>query len=364
VADSSRAGDRNSDWLAGLLLSIPLPVPVNPIYPFAFTAFGLALLRMRIPAWRLLAFVLLALVGLASSLGSPFVGVLALPRALLSTIFFAFFLFGFGIESRERFARGYVIGVRALAVAILGVFAVTGVWRKGVLLFLVADNRLWGSAIFPAWPNYLAFGLGMGLLLDVVLFRSWRWGVVVAAAAIATTSRTGMLAVALAAGLVGVGLLKNPRWRLPLIALVTIALAALWVVILPQVRLFMESDLVQQRLFRTSDREVIYNFGWNLVARHPVMGVGHVLLEDVFGAPKETFHSAYFDVLVRHGLLGFGLWLALLWPSRGTLSSWSWVTVLGFVLVASAFNTITRHPHYAMLYAGLFLRRPASGPSP
>ena len=346
------------DLFLGLLLALPLPVPVNPIFPLAFLAFAIAAFRMRIDGVRLLVLVALIAVCLASSLFSPYASIISLSRAIVSTLFFVFFLFGAGIEDRTAFARGYIYGVRVIACVILVLFVATGAWRAGPQLFLSASLRAWGGAYLPAWPNYLAFGLGVGLLLGLVVARSWLWSTIVAVAAIATTSRTGLLAVLLAIGWLVIQGLSRPRWRVVLLT-AGVGLAVLSAAIV--VRLAKEvavSDVVQQRLLRTNDREGIYELGLGIFEAHPVLGVGHVLFEDISGAVDMTFHSSYFDVLIRHGVLGLLLWFAVLWPTRGSFPRWEWWLLFAYFLIANGFNTLLRHPHYALLYAGLYLVRP------
>ena len=65
-------------------------------------------------------------------------------------------------------------------------------------------------------------------------------------------------------------------------------------------------------------------------------------------------------MLVREGLLGFGVWLFLLWPRGAWQRGQRLWAFLAFFSIAALFNDIFRNPHSILLYAVLFLGRPES----
>ncbi len=350
------AGDlARRDFLVGLLVGLPVAVPAPPFYWMAIGAFLLVVPTLAVPRRVWLAVALLTGLSLVSVLASPFLPRLGGFRSLYASIFFTLFLFGYGLRRPVAFFHGFLLASTALAVAVIAAFVATGQLRAGLSVFLVSTARLWGAGLFPDWPNYLAFSLGAAALLHLVVLRSWRWAGVCAAGAVLTTSRTGMLAALLvvAMGVVHLARRRRGRWVLAAAAVVMLALG--WSARHHLLAQASNLQAVQSRVLRADDRLELYRFTWGLFQQHPWVGVGPIVLDDEsLGAPRNSFHSAYLEVLVRQGVLGFLVWLALMLPCgllRRAVRPW-W-PLLGYFLVSSAANTLFKQPHIFMLYSAI-----------
>jgi len=350
------AGDlARRDYVVGLLAGLPVAVPAPPFYLLAIAAFLLVIPTLAVPrrVWLLVA--LLVGLSLVSVVASPFLPRLGGFRSLYASLFFGLFLFGYGLRRPTAFFRGFLVASTALAVAVIVAFVVTGQLRAGLGVFVISTARLWGAGLFPDWPNYLAFSLGAAALLQVAVRDSWPWAGVCALGAVLTTSRTGMLA-ALVLGVLGVArLARRPRGRWLLAGALALLLAF---GVGARHRIATQAanlQAVQSRILRSDDRLELYTFTWGLFRRHPWVGVGPIVLDDAsLGAPRNSFHSAYLEVLVRQGVLGFAVWLALVLP-LGLLRrpARPWWPLIGYFLVSSAANTLFKQPHIFMLYSAV-----------
>lgn len=189
-------------------------------------------------------------------------------------------------------------------------------------------NRLGGSV---QNPNYLAAGLlsaavlAAGLIpLASRLFWKWALGLalaVIAVGLLATGSRGGLIAVGVATA-AGIVLMKEQRLRLGGLVTAGLVVGGFWFAT--------ASDSVVERVweFETgSGRVDLWSVAWRMGADHPVRGVGwdnfraespdYVIrpgqLENVnlvVETPKEV-HNAYLSFFAETGLVGLGLWVAV-----------------------------------------------------
>lgn len=342
------------DWWAGFILAFPVAYPDVPFYWLAFLSFGLIVPRIRVGGTLVLAVLGLIALGLLSSAMSPYAPIISTFRALYSVVFYVFLFYGYGIAMPGKFFRGLLTGVTSLAGAVVVLFVLTGQYRHGIGLFIYPALRDWAIHWLPDWPNYLAFLLGLaGILLTVRERHRWPAALCLSAA-ILTTSRTGMLAVA-ACGAVEAWRMVHTRagrW------IVGAACVAGVLLVGPRVyriaRTAAESPIVQQRLIRSDDRTALYRFSLGLVAKSPVFGIGAVLLDSSVGAPIASFHNGYLEQLVRGGGVGFLLWLVVMFPIRiwRRSSRASWLPI-GYFAVAALFNTIYKDPHLFLIYSVL-----------
>jgi putative inorganic carbon (hco3(-)) transporter len=146
-----------------------------------------------------------------------------------------------------------------------------------------------------------------------------------------TLSRGGLvaLAVALVAAVIFGG-----RWRMPALALLVViatgAIAYLTVIATPDQRAH-----VTEVRSGGSGREDIWTVGWRMVEAYPVTGVGagnfpvasvHYLLkpgtiqrsEYIVDHPKVA-HNTYLGILAELGIVGFGIFMSIIWFSLGCL---------------------------------------------
>lgn len=355
--DACRPGQiANADtrfaWCVGFLLGLPVAVPAPPLYVIAFACFLVALLRwrpgpLRAGVVRELGLMTLIVLALFSNVAGLIRNDIDAMRIITTSFFFLLFLFPDCVADKRALLLGFCRAMLVWAALVVVMAVYQRIWEYGLLLFSVPDFRLWGASIFPDWPNYMAFMLSLAFLLNITVFRRpWRGGLLLVAA-ILTTSRTPLIALALF--LTASLLLRGARLRsgMPLIGvLASGALLAL-----------LQVDDVEanflDRLLIFDDRDDIYSFALSLIQQSPLVGHGSILLDESIGfTGHPSFHNSYLDIAVRHGLPALGIFLLLLLPPRGSwrIGGLRFGVVLVFVLVGSIFQNFLKHPHILMLY--------------
>ena len=345
---------RDLDWWAGFLLGFPVAWPGVPYYWLAFLSFALVLPRIRVRATLAFGVCLLMLTGMVSSFLSPYAPLIGVFRAFYTVGFYLFLFYGYGIQRPKVFFRGLLSAVTCLAIGVVGLFVVTGQFRHGVDLFIFSDLRDWGRPWLPDWPNYLAFLLGLAGILLTVRERHRAAATLCILAAIATTSRTGMLAAVVCGGIWAWRMMRSRAGRWTLATAAVLVVAGVGPKAYRLISAAAESPLVRQRLLRSDDRADLYRFSLGLVAKNPTLGVGAVLLDERIGAPVASFHNGYLEQLIRGGLVGFLVWLALMFPPRLWRASSRpvWIPI-GYFAVCALFNTIYKDAHLFLIYSVL-----------
>ncbi|MES2480847.1 MAG: O-antigen ligase family protein [Pseudomonadota bacterium] len=343
--------------LAGVLLGLPVSYPDVPYYWAAFAVMLIALFTT--PFGRLnrspgLVLCVLALCGVAtlSNLLSPYAYVREPARFLTSSVFYLFFLAGLLAWDRAReLMAGLAAAILLQALAVLAMSVVGFRWSAGVLNWTVPELRLWGSPWFPDWPNFYAILLSTGFLLFLLHYRRWLPASVCMAAGILTTSRSVYLALAI--GLAWLALSGRGRSGV----LRAVGVAALTVLVATGlVRVLAGSSGLDEFVLRMgllSDRQEIWASSLALFTHNPWLGVGGVMLDESVGhAGYASFHNSFAEVLVRHGVIGFGLYLALLFIHAARVRpGHAGCAILLFYLLTALFQNTLRHPHFFMMFS-------------
>ncbi len=343
--------------LAGVLLGLPVSYPDVPYYWAAFAVMVIALFTT--PLDRLnrspgLALCVLALCGVAtlSNLLSPYAYVREPARFLTSSVFYLFFMVGLLAWDRAReLMAGLAAAILLQALAVLALSVVKFRWSVGVLNWTVPELRLWGSPWFPDWPNFYAILLSTGFLLFLLHYRRWLPAGICMAAGILTTSRSVYLALAIGIAwlaLSGRGL-RGVLRAVGVAAITVLAAMAL-------VRVLAGADGLGELIERMSvlsDREEIWASSLRLFTHNPWLGLGGVTLDESVGhTGHASFHNSFAEVLVRHGVIGFALYLALLsiYATR-VRAGHAGCAVLLFYLLTALFQNTLRHPHFFMMFS-------------
>ncbi|MCI8210385.1 hypothetical protein AUC61_12635 [Pseudomonas sp. S25] len=269
-----------------------------------------------------------------------------------SILFYGFFVFGSLVPDLQRFFKGLFAGICVVATLVMLVFFIERPYQVGLIMFSVADYRLWGANYFPDWPNYLAFMLGLGFLLGIFVERRFVLAAVCLIAAFMTTSRTPLFAL----GFALIFILFKMGWRARIISF----LAGLVFLIISAVVLLPTADMGAEffvRLFLFSDRAEVYSSAWRLFEVSPYLGSGAVLLDERVGNHgAASFHNTYLDILVRQGFLGLIIFLALVFPNiRRARPEHVWMmgAIIMYFLVPSMFQNFLKHPHFVMIYSAI-----------
>lgn len=357
VQPAEAAGRHKGYVLLGILLALPVAYPAVPFYWLAFLAFGVALLvtpldRFNQAPMMVLGVLALCLVAVISNLLSPYPYVREADRFVITSSFYLFFLFGLLAWDREReVMAGLCIGILAQAVAVLLMAVVAFRWSSGLLNWSLPELRLWGQPWFPDWPNFYAILLSTGFLAFLLHYRRPLPAAICFLAAVLTTSRSVL--VALAIGLAWLAFFGPSRQRYLRLAMIALGVAAagatLAMVLAGSDRL---TDFLE-RMSLLSDREEIWRSSVELFVENPWFGIGGVMLDESVGhAGHASFHNSYAEVLVRHGAIGFILYLGLLLAHvRRARPGHAGTAILLFLLVSAVFQNTLRHPHLFMIFS-------------
>jgi len=354
---------RHIAWVSGFLIGIPVSYPGPPYYWLALGCFTFAVLKswskLVAPeeAGRGTVVLALVLVALVSNVVNGLHGQeIELQRVLGTSLFFVLFLYGALLRSPMDFLRGFSVAMAVFAALVLGAALVLRIDEYGLLLFSVPDFRLWGNPYFPDWPNYLAFLLSVGFLLNTLLFRHPVFALIMLGAALLTTSRTPLLAVALSI----IPALFNSKVLVKVASLSVVLLSALFLIDLASS--YMGDSELWSRLLIFEDRQEIFEYGLPLILDAPLLGHGSVLFDESIGFQGQaSFHNTYLDVALRHGLVSLCLFLVLASPRLRDIRKGGapYASLVLFFLLGSFFQNFLKHPHIVLLYVVLLRAAPS-----
>ena len=333
-------------WVGGLLLAFPMAYPAIPYYVLSFIVFISMLLYFPSikDLSRIYTIVLAIAIAILSNIVSPRNGQLDLFRSLYTSFYFAFFVFGILVPRKEDLLRGFLFGVNIISVLVLFFAFKFNIFQYGMNLLSVPEYRLWGVDIFPDWPNFLALFLTAGFLLNICLFRRPMLGAINLFAAFLTTSRTPFLALAVLA----VWLFFRLRTAAKISLLVVTAIALIGLFSLRG------NGNLMERLLLVSDRQEIYGYALQLFMESPILGAGSILMDKSVGhLGFASYHNSYLDILVRHGVVGFALFIALIYPRQLFRSDrgLNMIPVILIFLLGSFLQNFLKHPHLLMMYS-------------
>lgn len=337
-------------FIMGFLLGIPLVYPSVPYYWLAFLVFGLGIMfYIKNLSIKSMYLILLAmLISMLSSLYGITVGNYPIDpfRIIFTTAFFAFFIFGNIIPNKTKLLLGYVFSLNIVSITVILAAIIFWPFKSGLLFFTLPELRLWGAPWFPDWPNFLAFMLSLAFIFNILVYKNNLMGLLNISAALLTTSRTPLIAIAIVIFIYVLG--KNKS--IASVALKILILTAATVLISYLATLVSEEFI--NRLFIFSDRGTVYGFALSMFVESPIIGHGAVLLDSSVGLEKfSSFHNSYLDILVRHGFLGFLVFLLLIWPSKtmkGAQKNAYWALIV-FFIIGALFQNFIKHPHLVMV---------------
>lgn len=345
-------------FIMGMLLGFPLVYPSTPYYWLAFFVFGVGVMfYIKNLKPRTMFLVLLAMmVSTLSSLYGVSVGNYPIDpfRVIFTTVFFAFFIFGELIPNKTKLLLGYVFSLNIVSIAVILAAMIFWPFKSGLLFFSLPELRLWGDPWFPDWPNFLAFMLSLTFIFNILVYKNNIMGLLNISAALLTTSRTPLIAIAIVIFIYVV--VKNKSIASFALKFVVLTVAA---ALISYVTGFVSEEFIN-RLFIFSDRGTIYGFALSMIVESPIIGHGAVLMDNSVGLEKfASFHNSYLDILVRHGLLGFLVFLLLIWPKKtikGANKNAYWA-LIAFFIIGALFQNFIKHPHLLMILSIIIATR-------
>ena len=338
------------DYFLGILVAIPFSYPNEPLYWFGLTAFILALPRMKFgkSAWITLSLILLFLsTVVVANLISPFQDSIQIFSIAGTFLTMGCFMFRYCVMNLEEFLSGFLVVIGIYTLLTFIAFFVLEPYQYGFGLFVDSNYRMWAEGFLIEWPNVFCVFLVLGAYINWIRSNGFLASLNILAAVL-TTSRMGILAIAIFALFF---LLKRkllPTATTILIMLLVSALATYLISSNNDVFL----DYVSQRLFKISDRELIFNDMVTVFADN-IFGVGNIS----FGEISElytSYHSSFLKALIRYGIVGFIIYLLLilprnpLWKLRAKENA-----PIVFFLVAGLVQDMLFHIHLVIMYSVL-----------
>ena len=250
-------------------------------------------------------------------------------RELIQLLFSAQYLFlAYYVElDYVKVFKWMVFAASAFSLLIILGFITTGTYLHG--FDFMTSLRMWGEEIFPLWPN----GFGAMLSFSLWLALSGRYtslsickisALLITIAAILTSSRSTIVGVVI---IWTYFLLKTNRiGSLPkmVVTSVKILMFALCLVLVVNFFFANADATLIGRVTQISDREEIGDVSSELILDHPIAGYGGQTLEQLssnsgfagglYGLEAEHTHNMVFEIMLRHGVVGFVL-LALFFAS-------------------------------------------------
>lgn len=358
---------KNKNFYGGLLLAIPFAYPRAPYYILSFVVFIMSI--NDIP-WKNKSkdiYIILTMIvwTIFCSLLSPYSEHIELIRVIGSGFFYILILYYSSISDIESFYEGFLFVVRITCVYIIVVFFLSG-QQFNIELFYTWDydstlaseeftGRMWGRRFIYDWPNFLAFLLGLGLLLEYAINKRYIWLLIITFSILLTTSRTGLLAIIFVFILITwPEKIKNNLIKYSIVIALFTLLAQIFLV--GDVNIFntasVSNKALEERLTRTGDREGLFLYAFNIFMENPVFGIGSILFDiNTVGSIIESFHNTYLEMLVRYGIFGLIFWLLIIKPDiYKMISNRTYLIIILYFFTSALFNNIFKHPHLYMLY--------------
>lgn len=353
--------NKHIDYIVGGLLALPLAFPTNPLYWLAFLAYAILIVgRKVIMSTQLLLMFALFILSLISSIYN-----ILLRDEMeysVSIIFGSISLLLFGAGSIKVDAKKVMDAFSKIhffiAVAIIMVFFGKSLYSYGVDIFIYPQLRNWGQEIFPDWPNFLAYTLGLSTMYTIIIRKKWAEGVLILLAAILTTSRTVYLVIPFIA-LESI-IYYYRKWSTATIVIVVLCVSILLVIFIGPFSDFILNiqnfENLSNRLTKTGDRSDAFANMFEIYLQNPILGAGSVKLStlDAFFASNMSFHNSYLAILVRFGTFSYIIFMLLILPPKKVYMMIKnrnvVLLLLLYTLIASLFNNIIFQPHYTVLY--------------
>lgn len=359
----------NYSYGLGLVSAVPLSYPSPPYYLaglFAITCGSLLLLfrnfDKKLKSIVLLSLLLIGISFLSSAL-SPFPELIGWTRALSTSLFYSVFLIGVAISNQDDFFLGFVDALLVQSLVVIGASTYLFSWGMGGLNWSIPELRLWGSGVFPDWPNFYAILICIAALMAFLHQRRNVAGLICIAAAILTTSRLAFLCIlVLVVWTVFFDKRVSSNHRVAIVA------ASLVGMILTSIVVFTSSygaELIS-RLLLVSDRVTIFESAARSIEANPTIGIGGVLFDSSTGnAGAASFHNSYLEVLVRNGIIGAAIYVSLISiPLFKLRFSDGIFPVVIFIMASSLVQNSLRHPSVALFYSVVIAYALLSGARP
>lgn len=218
----------------------------------------------------------------------------------------------------KKIYKWMAIAGLVLSLLIVIFFFITGTYAYGVNF--MANQRMWGESIFPAWPN------GFGAMLSFSLWICLRKhlfnnsfckfsSALITVAAVLTTSRSAMVGVATVWAYQIVKVKSIGALPKAIAVGIKALVLACCIVVVAEFVFSSASETLSGRLLQISDREEISEVATQLITDRPVFGYGGQTLDQLSsssnimkgfnGLRAQHTHNLIFELTLRYGVVGF-----------------------------------------------------------
>lgn len=337
------------DLIIGMLSALPISYPHAPFYWFGFLALIVTMPQFRIKIEEIrsisLLFCICSLVIIINiyNYNKEVSYCLSIIATLLT---FQFYLMRYCIRDFGLFVKGFLFIIKIYTVLTFLLFLFLKPYEHGFNFFIDSELRMWASGYLVEWPNVFCCFLILGAYLTYQQ-KEYKWAAVHFIASLLTTSRISILGLLLFFSYYCVYKFTLKKTVMALIIISLLLCIGFF---------FIDNEMLSRylyyRLFKISDRSLIYTNLWSIFQKNP-LGIGNI----PYGSLNEfynSYHSSYLKILVRYGILGFILFLLLILPKK-TLTRLSMQENLPilFIFCTAMFQDILLHIHLIMIYSVL-----------
>lgn len=339
----------NLDWMMGVVAAIPYAYPKEPLYFGAFFVLILFLPRIRLNSEGQETLFWLSIFAASVCLSNIFSSYadFVYPFSVFGTLFSViFFLVRFGVRDFHSFVRGFLFVICIYIILTFVYFLLLRPFEHGLIFFTDSQMRMWGEGYLIEWPNVFCVFLVIGGFLFWIR-KQYIWMVLSFFAAVLTTSRMALLALAL---LIIYIILKNSSLKSFLYGLLVLVVGFSSYIFVNSDEQF--TEYVMSRLLKTEDRFLIYNdlvdtFSENFFG---IGNVGFSFINDMY----VSYHSSFLKVLVRNGFIGLIAFVFIVMPKRpiAYLSLKESIPLI-FLLGVGVVQDMLFHIHLIIVYSVL-----------
>lgn len=340
----------NLDNVLGFCIALPFAYPKEPLYWLGFLVFIAMCFRLKLREGGKKDFfnvILLCAFILLSNLMSVYANEIYFFSILGGFLILMSFLFRYCTRDAQEFLDGFLLVINGYTIATFLVFILLKPYENGFNFFINSELRMWGDGYLIEWPNVFCMFLSLGFYINWIRGNNC-WAFLNITASLLTTSRLALLAIAIFIFYY----LWNVNGKRAFFLIVLLSVfGAFFIYEINNNQLI--ASYTTTRLFKTQDRLLIATSLFDVFKNNTLLGIGNISFSSI-NSLYESYHSSFLKVLIRYGILGFILYLWLIFP-KNTLKQ---IHIkenapIFFLLIASIFQDMLFHLHFMIMYSVL-----------
>lgn len=327
-----------TDYLLGILVAIPFAYPYSPFYPIAYLFFIFVLFKIKCDKECINDIIIIYLFILLIFIINIFNNNLNL-SVLGTYITLLLLLSKFAISNINNFFRGILLMTTMYSTITLFLFFLLSPYLNGFEMFTNSSYRMWGEGYLLEWPNVFACFIIIGGFISFHYSNNFLLFLHIIASVL-TTSRASLLFIMFILFI----LFVNSRYKKSYLIMIAVILSI-------SILYLSQETVLFERIIKFSDRGIIYTILIEIFQNH-IFGIGNVPFSEL-NPYYESYHSSFLKVLARYGLLGFALFIILLYPRNMQYKGIKLNLLIVFLLIGGLFQDFLFHPHVIIIYSVL-----------